>query len=78
VTCQELVDFLMAYLDRELPAAERTAFDGHLAVCPPCLVYLDTYRDTVALGRSVCTGDDPVPDDVPEDMVRAILDARRA
>lgn len=80
MTCQEMVDFLMAYLDGELPGDERERFEVHLRDCPPCEVYLDTYRKTVELGQSVCKGegpDAPVPEDVPEALVAAILAARR-
>mgnify|MGYP002626349457 CR=1 FL=1 len=78
MTCQEFVEFLMAYLDEELPGRQRTVFEGHLEDCPPCKVYLDTYRETVELGRRVCDGDAAPPEDVPESLVRAILAARRS
>jgi len=77
VTCRELVDFLMAYLDDELPPGQREAFETHLGVCPPCVTYLDTYRETIKLGKAVCQrDDDPVPDDVPEALIAGILSAR--
>jgi len=76
LSCRELVDFLMRYLDDELPEGERTVFEGHLEACPPCQVYLDTYRETVALGRC-CGEDEPVPAEAPDALVRAILAARR-
>jgi len=79
MNCREFVDFLMAYIDEELPAAQRAAFDEHLATCPSCVTYLDTYRETVRLGREVCVDPDgPAPEDVPDDLIRAILDARRS
>ena len=64
LTCREMVEFLMAYLDGELPEGQRESFDQHLRDCPPCEVYLDTYRRTVDLGRSVCE-DGEGPDDEP-------------
>ena len=79
ITCQEFVDFLMAYIEEELPAGQRGTFEGHMDDCPPCRVYLDTYRQTVELGRGVCArGEDPLPDDVPEALVAAILAARKS
>ena len=78
MTCREMVEFLMAYLEGELPAGQRESFDQHVSHCPPCEVYLDTYRRTVELGQSVCRDEGaPVPDDVPEALVEAILAARR-
>ncbi|HKJ23204.1 MAG TPA: zf-HC2 domain-containing protein [Myxococcota bacterium] len=78
LTCKQFVDFLMRYLDGELPQGERTTFETHLDDCPPCKVYLDTYRETVELGRGCGRDDDPVPADVPDALVRAILAARRS
>lgn len=78
MTCRELIDFLGAYLDGELSEEVRLRFDEHLAACPECSAYLETYRETVKLAkRAFKDPDDPVPADVPEDLVKAILAARR-
>lgn len=77
MNCRELVDFLMHYLDGDLPAAVRDEFEAHLRLCPPCLVFLDQYKETVRLGKS-CK-DMPKQDcksKVPEDLVQAILKAQ--
>ncbi len=76
ITCQQLIDFIAAYRDEELPTNERAEFDRHLAVCPSCQAYLRTYEQTVALARRA--GADPVPDNVPESLIQAILAARKA
>jgi anti-sigma factor RsiW len=74
MTCREILDFLMSYLDGELPPDEQRVFEGHLGECPACVAYLDTYRHTV---RLVMQADEPDPcAEVPEDLVRAILAAR--
>ena len=75
ITCQELIDFIASYRDNELTPDQRDAFERHLAVCQSCVAYLETYERTIALARAA--GDDPVPDDVPESLVQAILAARR-
>jgi anti-sigma factor RsiW len=77
LTCRELIDFLQAYLDGELPPPARREFDEHLDACPPCRDYLHSYRDTVALtADAFCGPDDGVPEEVPEELVRAVLAAR--
>ena len=78
MTCRELSEFLMTYLDGALPAGERARFDAHLGECPECAGYLRSYVETVKLAQGAyVTSDDPVGDDVPEELVRAIVDARR-
>lgn len=77
MTCQELADFLMSYLEGELPEGQQASLAAHLELCPPCLAYLRTYEETVRLGRSLC--DDPaasIPAEVPEELVQAVLAAR--
>jgi len=44
-------------------------------VCPSCVAYLKTYDRTILLAKS--TGEDPVPPEVPESLVKAILAAAR-
>lgn len=78
MTCREFVEFLMAYLEAELPDDVASRFREHLDECPPCVTYLDTYRETVRLGREICADPEgPVPENVPEALVNAILEARR-
>jgi anti-sigma factor RsiW len=78
MTCRELVEFLMDYLEGGLDAGVRQRFEGHLSACPSCETYLATYRETLRLGSQLLC-DPPeggVPDDVPDDLVAAILAAR--
>ncbi len=81
MNCREFVDFLMTYLDEELPEAQRSVFEEHMRECPQCVVYLDTYKETVRLSKEACEmADDPaggIPEDVPEDLVQAVLQARK-
>ena len=78
MTCRDLSEFLAGYVSGELPPEERTAFREHLEQCPDCVTYLKSYQDCVALGKAAFRfPDDPVPDDVPEELVQAILAARR-
>lgn len=77
MTCQELADYLMQYIDGELPEAQRASLASHLDLCPPCLAYLHSYRQAVELGQKLCADSaGPIPDDVPEELVQAILTAR--
>ncbi len=76
MTCREFVEFLHEYLSDELPADLRIAFDRHLAGCADCTAYLRTYEETIRLANAVCAEPEgPVPDGVPEELVRSILAA---
>ena len=78
MTCRDFIEFLMEYLSDALTAEERAIFDAHLSECPWCVAYLKTYRETVALGKAaLAEREKDIPEDVPEDLVQAVLAARR-
>ena len=77
LSCREFVEFLDEYLSGGLGEPRRGEFNLHLSMCPSCVAYLQTYQEALRLGKAVLQrSDDPVPDDVPEGLVRAILAAR--
>jgi len=78
LTCRELFDFLTEYAEGTLPAEQKARFEEHLGVCSQCEEFLETYRKTVELtAESWCSDTEDVPEQVPEALVQAILDARR-
>ena len=74
LTCREILDFLMDYLDGSLSTAQRIVFEEHLAVCPTCVAYLHSYQQTVNLSKAIAQ---EKAAEAPEDLVQAILTARR-
>ncbi|MES1256090.1 MAG: zf-HC2 domain-containing protein [Acidobacteriota bacterium] len=78
MTCREFADFMADYVSGELTGEARDRFERHLHVCENCVRYLSGYRTTIALGRRAFDdADGPVPGDVPDALVKAILAARR-
>ncbi|MEM7356917.1 MAG: zf-HC2 domain-containing protein [Acidobacteriota bacterium] len=79
MTCKDLIEFLMDYVDGELSSNEKEHFDEHLGLCPDCTAYLESYRETIRLGQMICQPNkSDLPNDIPDDLVEAILAARRA
>lgn len=74
ITCRQLIDFIVDYVDGSLNADAQHEFERHLGVCPSCVAYLETYRQTMSLTRLAIS--DETLEDVPEVLVSAIL-ARR-
>lgn len=77
LSCRDLIEFVAAYLDDELPPQERAAFEAHLSVCPYCVDYLATYRRTIHLGKRAHAAEVEMLEEVPAQLVGAILAARR-
>jgi hypothetical protein len=82
VSCREISEFLMAYLERELEGEQKAEFERHLKLCPPCVHYLDGYKETVELVRR-CGRSELDPNEKkrhgrpPEGLIQAILAAKR-
>jgi anti-sigma factor RsiW len=79
MTCKDFITFLMDYLEGGLPPAQQAAFEEHLSVCESCVAYLSNYADTVELAKSAMGDPEgPVPAEVPEDLVAAVLASWKA
>lgn len=39
LTCREMVELVIEYLEGAMPLRERAIFEAHLAVCPGCTAY---------------------------------------
>ena len=77
ITCRQFEDFILAYLEGELPEKQRFVFELPLTVCRECRASLAAYRRTIEISKRVFENPDlAVPDEVPEDLVKAVLDAR--
>jgi anti-sigma factor RsiW len=76
--CCEFVEFIIDYLEGELPAEQAAAFKEHLELCPPCIEYVATYQRTIEVGRICCQHEDETPPQMPEALVTAILKARNS
>ena len=77
LNCEKFAQFLHDYFDDELDPEQKATFDKHIELCPPCGDYLRAYKQTVILGKKVCCDGKTLPDDVPDQLVQAILEARR-
>ncbi|MEM8744684.1 MAG: zf-HC2 domain-containing protein, partial [Pseudomonadota bacterium] len=77
ITCEAFEDFILAYLEDDLPKRQRMMFELHLKMCRECREYLDAYRASMELAKdSLRHGDELLPSEVPEDLVKAVLEAR--
>jgi predicted anti-sigma-YlaC factor YlaD len=77
LTCREFDEFMVDYLDGELPVWQKYVCWLHVKMCKECAYFVQQYRRTLALEKSAfASPEDVVPDSVPEDLVRAAI-ARR-
>ena len=53
LTCRQLAELLIDYVSGELPPEQEARLRRHLELCPPCLVYLETYQVTIKLTKQL-------------------------
>lgn len=69
MNCRKLIlEYLGEYEDGSMPVTERVALEQHLSHCPPCVVFLKTYRAT---GRTLKM---LKPRDIPRNLAEAVMD----
>ena len=78
ISCKEVIEFLWAYVSDELSPEKRHEFDRHLALCPSCVAYLDSYKKTIEMEKAMVSEiAEEECEEVPEDLVQAVLKARK-
>ena len=51
--CKQMTDLLFDYLNDKMSRSVKRDFEQHLGICPDCISFLNTYKKTVAVTRSV-------------------------
>jgi hypothetical protein len=68
ITCKRLVmEALYDFEEGTMPQGERAEFEKHLALCPPCVEFLDSYRATGRTLRAL------KPREIPPTLARTVF-----
>ena len=68
-TCREVVELVTDYLEGQLTPGDRERFEMHLAICEPCVTYLEQMRLTI--GAAGALDDAKIPDHQRDGLVAA-------
>jgi anti-sigma factor RsiW len=69
--CDECVELLVDYLEGELPPKRQRALEIHLDLCPSCVSFVNTYRGTVNIARTLHA------DDIPPEVTQRLIEFLR-
>lgn len=72
LVCASGLDYLMDYLEGELDPELRAAIEAHVAGCPRCVAFVESYRATPAILRRATAAA------LPSDLEASLLAAIRA
>jgi hypothetical protein len=76
ITCQEVVELVTDYVERELAPEEASLFEQHLNFCDGCIVYVEQVRATVAtVGR---VREEDVPPETRDKLLTAFREWKRS
>lgn len=79
ITCEEFEAFIIGYFEDGLTAHQRRLFEIHLKICRECRDYLAAYKVSMeAAKQGVGDPTSMLPDEVPEDLVAAVIASRNA
>ena len=53
VTCMDLVENIMGYIDKELDQVTLFELDKHIEICPECKSFIDTYKRMLKLSGNL-------------------------
>lgn len=77
MSCGEIADVLVRYLEGEFPWRQRTAFKRHPALCSACFACAKPYELTARFARmSKSPVDGSCAEGLPDKRVRLILNSR--
>jgi anti-sigma factor RsiW len=67
-TCRQVIlDLLIEYEDGTMAGLDRSDFERHIEMCPPCVRFLTTYRATGKTLKLL------KPEEIPSDLARSVL-----
>jgi len=80
IRCLEMVEVVTEWTEGALGDDERAAIEGHLAICPACIAYVDQLRATTALAARLADPEvaEPAPDGVKSRLLAAFRASRPA
>lgn len=73
LTCEDVNEFLAAYVDDDIPDHLRRRYEAHISRCKVCSAYLSQYRTAMTLTRETGSINEPPPEELVE-MTLSFLD----
>jgi anti-sigma factor RsiW len=74
-SCKDIIDLLSDYLEGDLPHDLLGDFEAHMALCSPCVVFLNSLKQTRSLVRGLQV--EEVPPEVQQQLRTFLQRARK-
>ena len=78
MTCEQIVDLLVEYVEGELDSAITESVESHVSECPDCAHFVNTYTATIAMAeRAFVTEMPPGAKAALEERLRSAINGDR-
>jgi hypothetical protein len=78
LTCKQFDEFMMDYLEGNLPFWRKMSCGLHIRMCRKCAKFVKQYRCVVSLEKTAfLVPNDSIPEAVPDELVKAALAHRK-
>lgn len=71
MNCRRAVELFLDYVANEVDDDLRVTLETHFKACPPCVVYLETYRATITLTRQL-PREAPMPAELEQRLIAVL------
>jgi anti-sigma factor RsiW len=68
--CKDVVKLLSDYIDGECSSEDRALIDVHLADCPECITFVNTFRKSISMAKNMLYVD--IPNDLRTRLHKAL------
>lgn len=75
LSCRTTIDLFAAFVDGALSTEEEQALRAHMADCPRCVEFLESYRGTSRVLRDATAAE--MPPEVEDRLLRFLANRRR-
>jgi hypothetical protein len=72
--CRQIAELLGDYVDGSLPSHLRDLIDFHIDGCQPCVAFMNTYRGTISVTRTLPNV--PVPPELKQRLIAVLRSSR--
>ena len=74
LTCKQFDEFMIDYIEGNLPLWQRISCLLHVRMCRKCARFVEQYKHVILLEKNAyAKPDDSIPEEVPEELLKAAL-----
>ena len=74
--CRQIAELLSDYISGSLPPETRELIEWHIESCAPCVAFVNTYRGTIDVAKSL--RETPIPPELKQRLLSVLRNRQTA